>query len=174
MEGKRVHLPLSQADIDSLTAGETVLLSGDLYTARDAAHLRLMALLRADKPLPIPKGACVYYTGPCPAAVGEVIGPCGPTTSARMDGATPALLDYGVTGLIGKGPRSRAVLDALQGQAVYFAATGGAGMLLSRAVKRVEPVAFEDLGTEAIRKLTVEDFPVIVAADARGGNLYKM
>lgn len=173
MEGRSIALPLGGADVATLKAGETVLLSGVVYTARDAAHSRFAALLSAGKPLPIEKGCCIYYTGPCPAAPGEVIGPCGPTTSKRMDGVTPMLVAYGVTGFIGKGPRSEAVLRALKDRAVYFAATGGAGMLLAKSVIKNEPVAFEDLGTEAVHRLTLRDFPVIVAVDAAGNNLYK-
>ena len=172
MEGKKVMLPLTEETILSLTAGETVFLWGTMYTARDAAHGRFSSLLANGEALPVPKGACIYYTGPCPAAPGEVIGPCGPTTSSRMDPYTPQLIEYGITALIGKGPRSQTVLKAILGKAVYFCATGGAGMLLSKSVLSAEPVAFSDLGTEQVLKLTVRDIPVIVAADARGVNLF--
>ena len=179
MEYRRIHLPLRIEDIQTLRAGEAVLLSGELYTARDAAHKRLFALLEnpqgadlpADWPLPAP--CAIYYAGPCPAAPGEVIGPCGPTTSARMDVYTPALLDAGITALIGKGPRSPAVLEALRGRAVYFAVTGGAGVLIARSIKKVEMIAFPELGTEAIHRFTIEDMPAIVACDSMGGNLYE-
>lgn len=165
-------LPLCGQDIADLRAGDTVLLSGELYTARDAAHKRFFELLQMGEPLPVPKGCCIYYAGPCPAAPGEVIGPCGPTTSARMDGYTPAVIDYGVTALIGKGPRSAAVQKSMEHRAVYFAATGGAGMLIASCVRTCEPIAFLDLGTEAVYRLTVEHMPVVVAIDAAGGNLY--
>lgn len=175
---RSISLPLSQAAVMSLSAGDAVLLSGVLYTARDAAHKRLFSLLQAQEsgslPVawPLPAPCTIYYAGPCPAAPGEVIGPCGPTTSARMDPYTPAMLDAGVNALIGKGPRSPAVLQALRGRAVYFAVTGGAGMLIARSIKKVEMVAFPELGTEAIRRFYIEDMPAIVAVDAHGGNLY--
>jgi len=156
-----------------LKAGETVLLSGELYTARDVAHKRLVEMLAAGEELPIPAGACIYYAGPCPAAPGEVIGPCGPTTSSRMDSYTPTLIEYGINALIGKGPRSDAVLESLKGKAVYFAATGGAGMLIASTIKSSECVAFSDLGAEAIYKFRVEDLPVIVAADSDGVTLFQ-
>ena len=179
MESYRsLSLPLSQDAVLSLSAGDAVLLSGVLYTARDAAHKRLFSLLQSQEPgslpaaWPLPAPCAIYYAGPCPAAPGEVIGPCGPTTSARMDPYTPAMLDAGINVLIGKGPRSPPVLDALRGRAVYFAVTGGAGMLIANSIKKVEMVAFPDLGTEAIRCFQVENMPAIVAADAHGGNLY--
>ena len=166
-----LSVPLERDAVERLRAGDTVYLTGTLYTARDAAHKRFETLLQGGEPLPVPAGACIYYAGPCPAAPGEVIGPCGPTTSKRMDSFTPALIDYGVTGLIGKGPRSEAVRRALAGRAVYFAATGGAGMLIASCIRSCEPVAFLDLGTEAVYRLTVDRLPVIVAIDAAGGNL---
>lgn len=172
MAAYELSLPLGTAEIRALRAGDTVLLTGELYTARDAAHKRFAALLGRGETLPVPPGCCLYYAGPCPAAPGEIIGPCGPTTSARMDGYTPAVLDYGVNAIIGKGPRSRAVADALRGRAVYFAATGGAGMLIASCVRACEPIAFQDLGTEAVYRLRVEHMPVVVAIDAAGGNLY--
>lgn len=178
MEYKRIRLPLSNEDILGLRAGEAVLLSGELYTARDAAHKRLFAMLQGAQGAGLPQGwplpapCAIYYAGPCPAAPGEVIGPCGPTTSARMDVYTPAILSAGATALIGKGPRSPAVLAALQGRAVYFAVTGGAGMLIARSIKKVEMAAFPELGTEAIRRFIIEDMPAIVACDSAGGNLY--
>ena len=167
-------LPLKREDIEKLRAGDSVKLTGTIYGARDAAHKRFFELLQKGEVLPVPKGGTIYYVGPCPAAPGEVIGPCGPTTSARMDPYTPAVLDYGVVGLIGKGPRCDAVLDALKNNtAVYFAATGGAGTLLSSRVKACRVIAFPELGTEAVHEMEVEDFPVIVAADCFGGNLYR-
>ncbi len=178
MEYKRIRLPLSNEDILGLRAGEAVLLSGELYTARDAAHKRLFAMLQGAQGAGLPQGwplsapCAIYYAGPCPAAPGEVIGPCGPTTSARMDVYTPAILSAGATALIGKGPRSPAVLAALRGRAVYFAVTGGAGMLIASSIKKVEMAAFPELGTEAIRRFIIEDMPAIVACDSAGGNLY--
>ncbi len=178
MEYKRIRLPLSNEDILGLRAGEAVLLSGELYTARDAAHKRLFAMLQGAQGAGLPQGwplsapCAIYYAGPCPAAPGEVIGPCGPTTSARMDVYTPAILSAGATALIGKGPRSPAVLAALRGRAVYFAVTGGAGMLIASSIKKVEMAAFPELGTEAIRRFIIEGMPAIVACDSAGGNLY--
>ena len=167
-----LSVPVSQADLETLRAGDVVYLSGTIYTARDAAHARFAELLRTNQPLPVPKGACVYYAGPCPAAPGEVIGPCGPTTSKRMDAYTPALIDYGVCQFIGKGPRSAAVNEAMRGRAVHFAATGGAGMLYASRITGCELVAFADLGAEAVYRLTVEDFPVIVSFDLTGTDIY--
>lgn len=177
MDYQRISLPLSVEAIASLRAGDAVLLSGELYTARDAAHQRLFAMLKevggALPPgWPLPSPCALYYAGPCPAAPGEIIGPCGPTTSARMDVYTPALIDAGAAALIGKGPRSPAVLQALLGRAVYFAVTGGAGMLIANSIKEVEMIAFPELGTEAIRRFIIEDMPAIVACDSVGGNLY--
>ena len=166
-------LPLARETVLSLRAGDVVRLNGTLYTARDAAHARLVRMLEQGEPLPIPPGGCIYYAGPCPAAPGEVIGPCGPTTSKRMDSYTPALIDYGIAALVGKGPRGPEVLASLRGRAVYFAATGGAGMLYASCVTACEAIAFPELGAEAVYKLTVREFPVIVAADAYGGNCYQ-
>ena len=166
-------LPLEASALRRLSAGDTALLSGTLYTARDAAHQRFAGFIARGRPLPIPKGCCLYYAGPCPAAPGEVIGPCGPTTSKRMDSVTPALIDYGVKAFIGKGPRSQAVKDAMQGRAVYFAATGGAGMLYARSVTACRIAAFQELGPEAVYQLTVKDFPVVVAIDILGNDLYQ-
>ncbi|MDR1618375.1 MAG: Fe-S-containing hydro-lyase, partial [Treponema sp.] len=166
----RIRLPLTREKAAALSAGDRVYLSGALYTARDAAHKRMMELLDAGKPLPFPAGdAVIYYAGPAPAAPGQVTGSAGPTTSYRMDPYTPRLLALGLRGMIGKGERSPEVAEAItQAGAVYFGALGGAGALLSRRIKAAEPVAFEDLGTEAIRRLTVEDFPVTVVIDSRG------
>ena len=178
MKYKHISLPLSIKDIASLRAGDAVLLSGELYTARDAAHHRLFAMLESSvgraicQKWPLPSPCAIYYAGPCPAAPGEIIGPCGPTTSARMDSYTPAIIEAGATALIGKGPRSPSVLSALRGRAVYFAVTGGAGMLIARSITEVQMVAFPDLGTEAIRRFIIKDLPAIVACDSVGGNLY--
>ena len=168
-----LRVPVSKEDLSVLRAGDVVLLSGELYTARDAAHARFAELLSRGESLPVPKGAAIYYAGPCPAAPGEVIGPCGPTTSKRMDSFTPALIDYGVCQIIGKGARAKAVNEAMRGRAVYFAATGGAGMLYASRIVSCELAAFEDLGAEAVYRLTVEVFPVIVAYDLLGNDVYK-
>ena len=167
--------PLEPAQVRSLRAGESVLLSGTIYTGRDAAHKRLCALLDAGKPLPIPlANQVIYYAGPCPAKPGDAIGSCGPTTSYRMDAYAPRLCDLGLIGMIGKGQRSEGVIDAIRRNGgVYFAATGGAGALIARCVRSARVVAFEDLGTEAIRELRVENLPLIVAIDSQGGNLYE-
>lgn len=170
---KRINLPLTSKDVESLQAGESILLSGVLYTARDAAHKRLCEMLDKGEALPIPRGACIYYAGPCPAAPGEVIGPCGPTTSSRMDSFTPQLIDYGIRAFIGKGSRAPYVLEALREKAVYFAATGGAGMLIASCIRECECLAFAELGAEAIYQLLVEDFPVIVAADSGGTTILR-
>ena len=158
-----------------LRAGDSVLLSGTIYTARDAAHKRMVEALAAGEELPLPiQDAVIYYVGPTPARPGQAIGSAGPTTSYRMDAYAPTLLDLGQTGMIGKGPRNRNVIDAMvRNGAVYFAAIGGAGALLSKAIASAEVIAYDDLGAEAVRRLTVKDFPVIVAIDSRGGNLYE-
>ena len=168
----RMKAPLSPADMRVLRAGDVVYLTGTIYTARDAAHARFDQMLLRGEVLPVPKGCCIYYCGPCPAAPGEVIGPCGPTTSKRMDAYTPALIDYGIYQFIGKGARSAAVNQAMKGRAVHFAATGGAGMLYASCVTSCEMVAFPDLGAEAVYRLTVEDFPVVVAFDLLGNDVY--
>ena len=174
-EPKRISLPLSDEAIRELRTGDMVLLSGTLYSARDAAHKKLMELLSERKPLPFSlSGNVVYYLGPTPARPGKVIGSAGPTTSTRMDKYTPALLSKGLKGMIGKGRRSPEVIDAIQKEgAVYFAAIGGAGALLSKCIRESEVIAFEELGTEAIRKMQVEDFPAIVAIDCTGKNIYE-
>ena len=169
-----ITLPLTEEVIARLRAGDRVLFTGVLYTARDAAHKRLVeALDRGDKlPLDL-KGQLIYYVGPSPARPGQVIGSAGPTTSYRMDRYTPRLLETGLRGIMGKGFRSQAVKDALKKhRAVYFAATGGAGALLSKKITRAEVVAYPDLGTEAIHRLEVRDFPAIVINDIQGGDLY--
>jgi fumarate hydratase subunit beta len=170
----KVELPLTESAARAFHAGDEVLLSGVVYTARDAAHRRFIEALDTGNGLPFPlNGATLYYTGPAPAAPGQIIGPAGPTTSYRMDAATPRLLSLGLRGMIGKGNRSPAVVDAMkQYRAVYFCAIGGAGALLAECVTSCDVAAYSDLGTEAVRRLVVSDFPVIVAIDSRGNNLY--
>lgn len=168
----RMTCPLTPTDLSVLCAGDVVYLSGELYTARDAAHARFDQLLKRGETLPVPKGACIYYCGPCPAAPGEVIGPCGPTTSKRMDAYTPALINYGIVQFIGKGARAASVNEAMKGRAVHFAATGGAGMLYASRVTFCEMIAFPDLGAEAVYKLEVVDFPVVVTFDLLGNDVY--
>jgi fumarate hydratase subunit beta len=172
---KEVTPPLSAADVELLKAGDRVRITGVLYTARDAAHGRLLPLMDAGKSLPFDvKGQIIYYTGPSPARPGHVVGSIGPTTGGRMDKYTPKLLALGLKGTIGKGARSQPVKDAMrEHKAVYFGAIGGAGAVLSAFVKKLEVVAYEDLGTEAIRRLEVEGFPVIVVNDCHGGDLYQ-
>lgn len=172
---KHIRLPLSEQDILSLRAGESVLLSGSMLTGRDCAHKRLCELLDAGKPLPVDlAGETIYYAGPCPAPEGKACGSCGPTTSARMDSFAPRLLARGLKGMIGKGERSDEVCEAVvRERAVYFAAIGGAGALYGNAIRKSELVAFPDLLSEAIYRFEVEDFPCIVAIDCRGGNIYK-
>lgn len=167
--------PLSEADVVSLRVGERVRISGVLLTGRDAAHQRLISLLDAGKPLPVDvRGQVLYYVGPTPPRPGMIIGSAGPTTSGRMDAYAPKLMAQGLKGMIGKGYRSRAVREAMtQHRCVYFGAVGGAGALLSRHIKSAEVLAYEDLGTEAIRRLVVEDLPVIVINDCWGGDLYE-
>ena len=171
---KHITLPLTKEVINELKAGDYVFLSGVIYTARDAAHKRIDETLNEGKELPVDiKNNTIYYMGPSPAREGRPIGSAGPTTASRMDKYAPRLLDLGLLGMIGKGRRSDAVKDAIiRNGAVYFAAVGGAGALLSKAIVSSEVVAYDDLGTEAIRKLTVKDFPVIVVIDNKGNNLY--
>ena len=171
---KYITTPLSDADVESLKAGDRVRITGILYTARDAAHGRLLPLIEKGEPLPIDvKGAIIYYTGPTPPQPGQVIGAIGPTTASRMDKFTPALLKLGLKATIGKGYRGQAVKDALrQFKGVYFGTVGGAGAVLSQHIKKAEFVAYEDLGTEAIRRLEVDAFPAIVLYDCHGGDLY--
>jgi fumarate hydratase subunit beta len=161
--------------VEGLRAGDRVLFNGVLYTARDAAHARLVALLDEGKPLPFPiEGQIIYYVGPSPARPGAIIGSAGPTTSGRMDIYAPALMAAGLKGMIGKGSRSEDVKAAMaKHRAVYFAATGGAGALLSQRIVKAEVVAYEELGPEAIRRLEVEDLPAIVVNDIHGGDLYR-
>ena len=172
---KDVTTPLSDADVESLRTGDRVRITGVVYTARDAAHGRLWPLIQEGKQLPIDvRGQIIYYTGPSPAKPGDVVGSIGPTTGSRMDKFTPALIKLGLKATMGKGARSQPVKDAFkQYKGVYFGAIGGAGAVLSRFVKRVEIVAYEDLGTEAIRRLEVEGFPAIVLYDCHGGDLYQ-
>ncbi len=172
---KDIETPLSDGDVESLRAGDRVRITGVLYTARDAAHARLMPLMEAGQPLPFDvRGQIIYYTGPSPARPGDVVGSVGPTTGGRMDKFTPKLLALGLKGTIGKGARSQPVKDALRAHTgVYFGAIGGAGAVLSQFVRKLEVVAYEDLGTEAIRRLEVEGFPAIVVNDCHGGDLYQ-
>lgn len=169
-----LSLPLGPADILALRAGDRVTLTGPVLAARDAAHQRIHDLLTAGEPLPFSlAGETVYYVGPSPALPGEVIGSAGPTSSYRMDSFTPELLALGLRGMIGKGRRAPAVVEAIrQHQAVYFGAVGGAGALLARRIRRVEPVAWDDLGAEAVTRLWFERFPVVVINDAYGHDLY--
>lgn len=174
MKTYRLETPLREEDLLQLRAGDVVLLSGTLYTARDAAHKRLVESLDRGEELPFPvQGAVIYYVGPTPAPPGRPIGSAGPTTSYRMDSFAPRLYSLGVKATIGKGKRSPEVKKALQdNRAVYLGATGGAGALLSQKIKRAEVIAHEDLGPEAVRALEVEDFPTVVVNDAQGGELY--
>jgi len=170
----RLKTPLNDRDVEKLRIGDRVLVSGIIYTGRDAAHKRLITLLKEGKDLPFDiRGQIIYYVGPTPAKPGQAFGSAGPTTSYRMDAYSPTLMERGLKGMIGKGMRSDTVKEAMKKyKAVYFAATGGAGALLAKRVKNAEVVAYEDLGPEAIRKLEVEDLPVIVVNDIRGNDLY--
>lgn len=172
---RRIEVPLQENVIQTLHAGDYVYLTGTVYTARDAAHQRMQETLRRGEEFPFDlRGNVIYYMGPSPARPGRVIGSAGPTTASRMDKYTPELLDLGLKGMIGKGKRSAAVKEAVvRNGAVYFAAVGGAGALLSRAITASQVIAYDDLGTEAIRKLEVRDFPVIVVIDADGNDLYE-
>lgn len=174
---KPIHLktPLNDEDVERLNIGDRILISGIIYTARDAAHKRLFDLLKQGKDLPFNiRGQIIYYVGPTPPKPGEIIGSAGPTTSYRMDAYSPILIEKGLKGMIGKGKRSKEVKEAMvKYKAVYFAATGGAGALLSKRIKKSEIIAYEDLGPEAIRRLEVEEFPVIVVNDIRGKDLYE-
>ena len=170
-----IETPLTDDLIETLKVGDLVYLTGYIFTARDAAHKRLAACLDKNEPLPFDvEGQIVYYAGPCPNKPGYVIGPIGPTTSTRMDKYSPKLIAAGLKGMLGKGERSQAVKDAtMKHKGIYFAAIGGVAALMAKCVKSVEVVAFEDLGTEAIRRLYVEKMPLIVALDSDGGNIYK-
>ena len=171
-----LETPLSDSTIEMLKAGDKVRISGVLYTARDAAHKRLIEMIESGKDLPFDvKGQLLYYVGPTPAKPGQVIGSAGPTTSYRMDTYAPTLIKMGLKGTIGKGGRSKEVLEAMKRyKAVYFAAVGGAAALIAKTIKKVEIIAFEDLGTEAIRKMEVDNFPAIVVNDTKGGDLYNI
>ena len=170
-----ITAPLAREQVARLRAGDSVLLSGTIYTGRDAAHKRLCQMVERGEALPFDiRHQVIYYVGPCPAKPGEAIGSCGPTTSYRMDAYAPTLCDLGLIGMIGKGQRSEAVCQAIRRNGgVYFAATGGAGALIATCVKAARVIAFDDLGTEAIRELKVENLPLIVAIDSHGGNLYE-
>ena len=171
-----ITTPFTREQADRLRAGDSVLFTGTLFTARDAAHARLCQALEAGEPLPFdPRDAVVYYVGPTPARPGHVIGSAGPTTSYRMDAYSPALLGQGLRGMVGKGLRGPAVVEAMRRHhAVYFGAVGGTGALIGRSIKTAEIVAYEDLGTEAIRRLTVERLLVTVVIDTLGNNLYEL
>ena len=172
---RHIQTPLKKEDIENLNSGDYVYITGTVYVARDAAHKRMDDLLKEGKELPIDlKDNIIYYMGPSPARDGRPIGSAGPTTASRMDKYAPKLLDLGLKGMIGKGKRTEQVKDAIvRNGCVYFAAVGGAGALLSKAIVSSEIVAYEDLGAEAIRKLEVKDFPVIVVIDKNGNNLYE-
>jgi fumarate hydratase subunit beta len=171
---KKIKLPLTDDVIKDLKSGDDILLSGVLYVARDAAHKKMVEALEQGKPLPFDiKGQTIYYMGPAPAKPGQVIGSAGPTTSGRMDTYAPKLMAVGLKGMIGKGNRAQPVKDAMrQYKAVYFAAIGGAGALISKSIKKAEVVAYDELGAEALRRLEVEGFPATVINDIYGGDLY--
>lgn len=175
MSEKYIKTPISPEDIDGLKSGDMVYITGTIYTARDAAHKRLYETIMEKKEIPLDlQNNIIYYLGPSPAREGQIIGSAGPTTSSRMDKYTPLLLKNGLKGMIGKGKRSIQVTESMrENKAVYFAAIGGAGALLSKCIKKSEIIAYEDLGTEAIRKLKVENLPVIVVIDTEGNNLYE-
>jgi fumarate hydratase subunit beta len=174
-QAKKVTLPLTDKTLNSLRAGDNLLLTGIMYVGRDAAHKRMVEALDQGKPLPIDiKGQTIYFMGPSPARPGRPIGSAGPTTSGRMDAYSPRLMAEGLKGMIGKGLRSKAVKEAMvKYKAVYLGAIGGAGAIISRSIKKAEVIAYEELGTEALRRLEVEDFPVTVVNDIYGGDLYE-
>ena len=173
---KKINTPLTEEITKTLKAGDSILLSGTIYTARDAAHGRMIDLLKEGKELPINiKDEIIYYVGPTPAREGQVIGSAGPTTSYRMDSYAPTLMDLGQKGMIGKGARSLEVIDAIKrNKAIYFGAIGGAGALISKCIISSEVIAYEDLGAEAIRKLEVKDMPLVIIIDTEGNNLYEI
>lgn len=170
-----IDTPLTKEKVGNLHSGDYVYITGTIYSARDAAHLRMYNAVSNNEKLPFNiQDQIIYYLGPTPAREGQVIGSAGPTTSSRMDKYTPTLLDMGMTGMIGKGKRSEEVIDAMKkNKAVYFAAVGGAGALLSKCIKKSKVIAYDDLGTEAIREMYVENLPVIVVIDCKGNNMYK-
>jgi fumarate hydratase subunit beta len=172
---KKITTPLTDETVAGLKAGDSVLITGIIYTGRDLAHARLVEALDAGKELPFdPKGAIIYYVGPSPAKPGKPIGSAGPTTSYRMDKYAPRLMDVGLKGMIGKGNRTQPVLDSMKkNKAVYFAAVGGAAALISKSIKQSKVIAYDELGPEAVRELKVEDFPAIVVNDAEGSDLYE-
>ena len=172
---RHIKAPLDREEVKTLEAGDYVYITGTVYTARDAAHLRMDQALDRGEKLPIElEGNVIYYMGPTPAREGRPIGSAGPTTASRMDKYAPRLLDLGLTGMIGKGKRKKEVTDAIvRNGAVFFAAVGGAGALLSKCIKKAELIAYEDLGAEALRKLYVEDMPLVVIIDTEGNNLYE-
>ncbi len=175
-EYKKITPPLTDEVVKDLKIGDKVLISGVIYSARDAAHKRIVEMMERGEKLPFElQGAIIYFMGPAPAKPGYPIGSAGPTTSYRMDAYSPILVAGGLKGLIGKGARGAQVVDSMKEHcAVYFAATGGAGALISKSIKKAEVVAFDDLGAEAVRRLEVEDFPCTVAQDCYGGNLYEV
>ena len=172
---KKITLPITDEDIKNLKAGDSVLLSGSIITGRDAAHKRLYELIRKGEKLPVDiKGELIYYVGPAPAKPGYAVGPAGPTSSYRMDKYAPSLLDLGLKGMIGKGARNKEVVDAIvRNKGVYLVAIGGAAALIAKSIKSEEILSYEDLGTEAVRRYEVEDFPCIVAIDSNGNNVYE-
>lgn len=172
---KHIRAPLIKEEIDTLHAGDYVYITGTIYVARDAAHKRIYEAMMSGEKIPLPlQNNIIYYMGPSPAREGQVIGSAGPTTSSRMDKYTPLLLDNGLKGMIGKGKRTKEVINAIvRNGGIYFAAVGGAGAILSKAIKKSEVIAYDDLGAEAVRKLEVENFPAVVVIDKDGENLYE-
>lgn len=172
---KKITLPITDEDIENLKAGDSVLLTGSIITGRDAAHKRLYELIQNGEKLPVDiKGELIYYVGPAPAKPGYAVGPAGPTSSYRMDKYAPSLLDLGLKGMIGKGARNKEVVDAIvRNKGVYLVAIGGAAALIAKSIKSEEILCYEDLGTEAVRRYEVEDFPCIVAIDSNGNNVYE-
>lgn len=172
---KKIKLPITDEDIKNLKAGDSVLLTGSIITGRDAAHKRLYELIQNGEKLPVDiKGELIYYVGPAPAKPGHAVGPAGPTSSYRMDKYAPSLLDLGLKGMIGKGARNKEVVDAIvRNKGVYLVAIGGAAALIAKSIKSEEILCYEDLGTEAVRRYEVEDFPCIVAIDSNGNNVYE-
>ena len=172
---KKITLPITDEDIKNLKAGDSVLLSGSIITGRDAAHKRLYELIKKGEKLPVDiKGELIYYVGPAPAKPGYAVGPAGPTSSYRMDKYAPSLLDLGLKGMIGKGARNKEVVDAIvRNKGVYLVAIGGAAALIAKSIKSEAILCYEDLGTEAVRRYEVEDFPCIVAIDSNGNNVYE-